>query len=186
MELKYYVDFGKHNLPLDFFKGKSTRDVRKELSDLHVGTVFSFSESDTHIFVMSNYNKMTLSTLIDKQTQKQISFYLLINNEQNLSYPQPAFVTILGNQLIGFCESGTFERTRDFYSELQHDVSEQNIKRLLLQRYEKAPDGTRKKKVLDAVEKMHFKYNHADHEFASSVNSDDNPLIFIGTIRSNF
>ena len=186
IELKYYIDYGIHNIHHDFFIGKTMREATKEISNLDLGTVLFFSETDSHFYVQSFYNKVWMHTLFERSTQNRVSFSFLINNERYLLYPAPAITTIVGNQLIGFCESQSFEITKDIYSKLQSDTTGQNIRKVVLERYRRGPEGIFKERLIKTVENMHFNYNPADVDFVYGIESDDNPLIFIGTVRENF
>ena len=186
IQLHYFIDFGKYNMPLDFLHGKKTREAYNELSESDLGFIRRLAESDKYLFTVSEYKTRQMHTLFSKQTQQQISYDLFLHNDKYLSFTGPGIIALAGDLLIGMCEAAYLESTKAFYSELLPDTSEEHIRKLTLHKYSRIPDKMARKRVFDAIEKMPFKYNQADYDFLSSIDPDDNPIIFVGKIRSKF
>lgn len=179
---RYYVNYGAQNLPEELLAGKTFRQVYKEIKKMDVGVLTRFLETDSYIYLGSNYGKLPINSIYNKRTKKVSTFTLAVNDIKTL-YPLPVIIAVSDDSFIGYCESHQFVPLRDLYKNISKES--QNINNVIKGNYQNLPNGELKSNFLRVLEDINFKMDKEEIDFVSNINESDNPIIIIGRLNKS-
>ncbi len=179
---RYYVNYGAQNLPEDFINGKTFRQVYKDIKKSDVGILARFLETDSCIYLLSNYGKFPINSIYNKKSKKVSTFTLVVNDIKTL-YPLPVFMTVSDDSFIGYCESHQFVSLKNIYKNISKE--DQNINNVIKSNYQKLPAGELKSNFLKVLDETKFKLAQEEFDFVSNIKESDNPIIIVGKLNKS-
>ena len=163
---KYFIDFGKHRLPIAEidFKGKTP---------IKYTFVHTFLETPKVIFFKFNYKGKRNYGFYSKDTKVLKYANILINDIKGLLTFDDIIANI-GNDLIGVLYPQSVMGVKDIYSKSGTDNIK--LKKVFKENLRLAPKEM-KKKIKTILDNVDFKVEKEDIEFTNSITAFDNPIL---------
>jgi len=182
---KYFINYGKQNIPQDLTKGKTFRETRDELTKLDVAILSSFIETDSILYLGTLYKKHAFSNIYNsvyfKKSGSIITSSLVINDLSTI-FPSPIIMCISGDSLVGFCQPLQFAPVDEMYKNASGESKKVNEE--MKRRFSKVPDGELKDEFFKSIDNAKFNLTQSEIDFVNSIKSEDNPVIVILKLKN--
>lgn len=183
--LKYFVNYGKQNIPQDFTKGKTWRETNDELKKLDIAILRRYMETDSILYLGTSYKKSTLksdyNSVYFKKSGSIITSSLVINDLSTI-FPVPIIFCASGDSLIGFCESFQFASVNEMYKNASGE--NKKINEEMRRKFSKVPDGELKDEFFKSIDKAKFNLKQSEIDFVNGIKTEDNPVIVISKLKT--
>ncbi len=105
---KYYVDFGKNNVPFDLNSNISEEIIEGIVKNNKFCSIYNFIENEDYIYIKYAYRGIFLSSLYIKNEKKTINLGpIWVNDKDHLLIPTMA-ATMDDNKMLGYINSFDF------------------------------------------------------------------------------
>jgi len=182
---KYFINYGKQNIPQDFTKGKTYRETNEELKKLDIAILRRYIETDSILYLGTSYKKSTFksdnNSVYFKKSGSIITSSLVINDLSTI-FPSPVILCASGDSLIGFCESFQFASVNEKYKNASGDSKK--LKEEMREFYSRIPERELKEEFFKSIDNAIFNLKQSEVDFVNSIKTEDNPVIVISKLKT--
>jgi len=182
---KYFINYGKQNIPKDFTKGKTWRETNDELKKLDIAILSRFMETDSILYLGTSYKKYAFNNIYNsvyfKKSGTIITSSLVINVLSTI-FPSPIIMCVSGDSLIGFCQPLQFASVNEMYKNASGESKKINEEMRI--RFSKVPDGELKDEFFKSIDKATFNLKQSEIDFVNGIKTEDNPVIVILKLKT--
>ncbi|WP_163221379.1 6-bladed beta-propeller [Bacteroides sp. 214] len=180
---KYFIDFGEMNIHSSLIRANTLRDLYK-LINKHNKYAFSNSiiETEHHVYVQAVYKNKLFDCYYSKESNSINCTSLYLNDMKLLAF-SGVVMTAKQDTIISIVQPDAFTAFLDYIEKENNIASGGTIYKKLLSS-SAAILGSAKNNYKKLAEESDFELSKSDIGFIKSINSTDNPIIRLSTLKT--